>query len=128
VIAIIPAADRSKATVKVRVAMNKKDARIVPDMGVRVSFLEETKPGDAAAPKEPPKGVLVPASSLVQRDGKSAVFAIEGDTARLHVVTTGPSMGDSRLVEGIAADTRVVRDPPADLTDGARIAIKSRGK
>ncbi len=40
VIAIVPTADRSKATVKVRIALGEKDARIVPEMGVRVAFLE----------------------------------------------------------------------------------------
>ena len=54
VIAIVPAADRGKATVKVRVALDQKDPRIVPDMGVRVAFL-----GQKASPAAPaPKGVL----------------------------------------------------------------------
>jgi RND family efflux transporter MFP subunit len=122
VIAIIPTADRSKATVKVRVAMDVKDARIVPDMGVRVSFLEESKPGAEAPP--PPKGVLVPDKSIVQRDGRSVVFAIDGDRARLQVVTAGQTMGDLRLVEGIAAGTRVVRAPPAGMTDGVRVTVR----
>jgi HlyD family secretion protein len=125
VIAIIPTADRSKATVKVRVAMAEKDQRIVPDMGVRVSFLEAApKPGAQQAP--PPKGVLVPAASIVQRDGKSVVFAVEGDKARMRAVTQGQNMGDLRMVEGIAAGTRVVRDPPAALADGTRVALKQK--
>src|SRR5256885_9481822 len=62
VIAIIPTADRSKATVKVRIGIDNKDDRIVPDMGVRVSFLEEKKPVEANA--RPPSGVLVPAAAL----------------------------------------------------------------
>ena len=121
VIAIIPTADRSKATVKVRVAFEQKDARIVPDMGVRVSFLEEAKdqPQQAA-----PTGVLVPATGVIQRDGKDAVFVIEGDRARLRKVTPGQSMGDLRLVEGLAAGTRIVRAPTADLADGARVRSK----
>lgn len=121
VIAIIPTADRSKATVKVRVAFAQKDARIVPDMGVRVSFLEDAKdqPQQAA-----PKGVLVPATGVIQRDGKDAVFVIEGDRARLRKVTPGQSMGDLRLVEGVAAGTRIVRAPPAGLVDGARVRIR----
>ena len=59
VIAIIPTADRSKATVKVRIGLEVKDERIVPDMGVRVSFLEEKKAREAGAGAAP-QGVLVP--------------------------------------------------------------------
>jgi multidrug efflux pump subunit AcrA (membrane-fusion protein) len=124
VIAIIPTADRSKATVKVRVALDQKDARIVPDMGVRVSFLEESPSANAAQPVAPPKGVLVPSSSIVQRDGKNAVFAIDGDRARLRAVTPGQTMDDLRLVEGISAGARVVREPPPEMSDGSHVTIK----
>jgi multidrug efflux pump subunit AcrA (membrane-fusion protein) len=122
VIAIIPTADRSKATVKVRIGIDHKEPRILPDMGVRVSFLEETQPtAGAAAP--PAKGVLVPASAIVQRAGSSVVFVIDGEHARAHPVMPGQSFGDLRLVEGIENGARVVRTPPADLQDGARVAI-----
>ena len=124
VIAIIPTADRSKATVKVRVALDQKDERIVPDMGVRVSFLEEAPAPNAGQPAPPPKGVLVPSQSIVQRDGKSAVFVIDGDKARLHGVTPGQQMADLRLVEGLASGVRIVREPPAEMTDGSRVTIK----
>ncbi|HVT32489.1 MAG TPA: efflux RND transporter periplasmic adaptor subunit [Rhodanobacteraceae bacterium] len=122
VIAIIPTADRSKATVKVRVAMDTKDARIVPDMGVRVSFLEEA-PKDGAAPPAP-KGVLVPSSGIVERDGGSIVFVIDGDRARRRGVTPGQQVGELRLVEGLAAGTRIVRAPPKEMSDGSRVAVK----
>jgi len=124
VIAIIPTADRGKATVKVRVAIEQKDSRILPDMGVRVSFLEEGKKADAP----PPKGVLVPVAAIVQRAGKSAVFAIENDRARLTAVTPGPTYNDLRLVEGIGPGTKVVRQPPAELADGAKVEIGSAAK
>ncbi|HXR62720.1 MAG TPA: efflux RND transporter periplasmic adaptor subunit [Rudaea sp.] len=124
VIAIIPTADRGKATVKVRVAIEQKDPRILPDMGVRVSFLEEGKKADAP----PPKGVLVPVAAIVQRAGKSAVFAIENDRARLTAVTPGPTYNDLRLVEGIGPGTKVVRQPPAELADGAKVEIGSAAK
>jgi len=128
VIAIIPTADRGKATVKVRVALDQKDARIVPDMGVRVSFLEAANKDAAQAAPEPPKGALVPSASIVQRDGKSVVFAFEGDRARVRPVVPGQTYADLRLVEGIPAGTRVVRDPPAELADGARVAAKPVSK
>ncbi|MEP6939854.1 MAG: efflux RND transporter periplasmic adaptor subunit [Rudaea sp.] len=121
VIAIIPSADRGKATVKVRVAIEQKDQRVLPDMGVRVSFLEEAKKADAPVPK----GVLVPASAIVQRDGKSVVFAVDNDHARLRPVTQGQTYNDLRLVEGIGAGTKVVKQPQAEMTDGAKIAIKA---
>ncbi|HVT33932.1 MAG TPA: efflux RND transporter periplasmic adaptor subunit, partial [Rhodanobacteraceae bacterium] len=113
---------RSKATVKVRVALDQKDARIVPDLGVRVSFLEEAPRAGEQPP--PPKGVLIPSGSIVQRGDANAVFAIDGDKVRQRTVTPGQTMGELRLVEGIAAGTRVVRAPPAEMKDGSRVTIK----
>ena len=123
VIAIIPTADRSKATVKVRVALEQKDARIVPDMGVRVSFLEAASNTEAPV-AAPLRGVLVPAQSIVAQGGKSMVFVLDGARVRAQAVTTGQSFGDLRQVEGIAAGTRIVRGPPTQMTDGARVVIK----
>jgi RND family efflux transporter MFP subunit len=125
VIAIVPTADRSKATVKVRIGIDKKDARILPDMGVRVSFLEEA--AKSAGPEAAPiRGVLVPASAIVERNGHSVVFTIEADHAHAVSVTAGQSYGDLRLVEGLSSGTRVVRAPSADLADGARIVVKQQ--
>ena len=126
VIAIVPTADESKATVKVRVAFEKLDPRILPDMGVRVSFLQESAAqADAAAQSLPPGTVWVPASAVVQRDGQSVVFVVQGDRAHEESVTPGRSAGDLRAVQGIATGTAVVQSPPARLGDGGRIAVKS---
>jgi len=125
VIAIIPTADRGKATVKVRIGIDAKDPRILPEMGARVSFYEEA-PKTANAP--PPKGVLVPMSAIVKRDGKDTVFAIDADRARAKPVTPGQSYNDLRLVEGIGSGTRVVKQPPAEMTDGAAVALKAAAK
>ncbi len=124
VIAIIPSADRGKATVKVRVAIEQKDERVLPDMGVRVSFMEDAKKADAA----PPKGVLVPTSAIVQRDGKSVVFAIDDGRARAKTVTPGQTFNDLRLVEGVGAGARVVKQPQADMADGAKVEIGAAAK
>jgi RND family efflux transporter MFP subunit len=123
VIAVIPTADRSKATVKVRIGLDQKDGRVLPDMGARVSFLEEAK--QSAAPL---KGVLVPASSIVQRDGKAVVFVIDGAHARLHAVSAGQRYSDLRLVEGLAAGTRVIKQPPEQMQDGAKVIVADAAK
>ncbi len=123
VIAIIPTADRSKATVKVRVGIDQKDARILPDMGVRVSFLEEAAKSNSSEESRP-RGVLVPTGAIVERSGHSTVFVIDGDHAHAVTVTPGQTYGDLRLVEGLASGARVVRAPPADMTDGARVVVK----
>jgi hypothetical protein len=59
----------------------------------------------------------------VQRDGKSVVFAIDGDRVHQQAVTPGQSFGDLRLVEGIAAGMRVVHTPPAQMQDRARVRL-----
>jgi HlyD family secretion protein len=127
VIAIVPTADRSKATVKVRVAFEKLDPRILPDMGVRVSFLQgpSGQPGGTAAGSLPAGTVWVPASAVVQRDGRPVVFVVQGDKAHEAAVTPGESAGDLRAVQGIAGGTAVVQSPPARLSEGSRVTVKS---
>ena len=121
VIAIIPTADRSKATVKVRIGLDLKDNRIVPDMGVRVSFLE-ANPAVAEA-HERPRGVLVPATALRKDGDKDVVFVLEGHHAHRRTVTVGGTNGDSRqLLAGVGPGESVIVDGPADLTDGAAVS------
>ncbi len=121
VIAIIPAADRGKATVKVRIAIKQKDARIVPDMGVRVSFLEAPKAADA----QQPSGVRVPGAAIVQRDGADVAFVLgEDDTVTQQTLKTGIALGDDRQVlTGVNAGDTVVLDPPETLADGAKVRM-----
>jgi RND family efflux transporter MFP subunit len=119
VVAIVPAADRGKATVKVRVALEQKDARIVPNMGVRVSFLGRKREPSAA----PPKGVLVPPQAIAQRDGKTVVFVVEDGKARLRPVSPAKQdVGQMKLVpEGLNAGDTVVVSPPESLHDGENV-------
>ena len=120
VIAIIPTADRSKATVKVRIQLASKDTRIVPDMGVRVSFLEATKPG---APK--PTGVWVPTRAVATKDGKSAVYVITNGKAQRVEITAGEVRDVDQLVtKGLKGGETVILSPPDTLRDGARVKIK----
>ncbi|WP_200955298.1 efflux RND transporter periplasmic adaptor subunit [Pelomonas sp. Root1237] len=121
VVAVIPSADRGKATVKVRVALEKKDERLVPDMGVRVSFL-------AAKPKteaKPVPGVLLPPEALVQRDGGDAVFVAHDDRAEQRAVKLGADAGKFKLVtSGLKAGETVVLAPPTELKQGSNIVKK----
>ena len=123
VIAIIPTADRGKATVKVRVALNQKDARIVPDMGVRVGFLERRQPAQARKPT-----ALASGDAIVDRDGKSIAFVVEGEAGKETVtrqeLTLGRTLGDDReVLSGLSGGERIVVNPPDDLVDGARVRI-----
>ncbi len=131
VIAIIPTADRSKATVKVRIALLQRDGRIVPDMGVRVSFLDKkTAAGAAAGPVAPkPVGVLVPNDAITQRpvDGKDSdiVFVVTDGKAVITPVQTGEVRGGQRVVlSGLVPGDTVVSAPPASLQDGVEVSEK----
>jgi RND family efflux transporter MFP subunit len=123
VIAIIPTADRGKATVKVRVGLGQRDARIVPDMGVRVSFLERETPKAAQN-----ASVLAPSTSILDNDGTAIAWVATGDAEKATVarrtLKLGRTLGDDReVLSGLSGGERVVLDPPADLKDGARVRI-----
>ena len=119
VVAIVPTADRGKATVKVRVALENKDSRVVPDMGARVSFLEEKPKASAGVPQ----GVLVPATAIVQREGRSVVFVLDGKQVRQRTVTpAAQAYGELRLLPAmVKAGDSVVVSPPAALKDGSDV-------
>jgi RND family efflux transporter MFP subunit len=126
VIAIIPTADRTRATVKVRIGFETGDTRIVPDMGVRVAFLDESAAKPAA---EPLPGVLVPRAALRREGERDVAFVLNGDAvARREVVLGTVSAGDLRqVVSGVAAGDRVVVSGPEQLEDGQRVQIKPAG-
>ncbi|WP_051884959.1 efflux RND transporter periplasmic adaptor subunit [Lysobacter antibioticus] len=123
VIAIIPTADRGKATVKVRVAIKNRDPRIVPDMGVRVSFLEAAKPAQAVARKP---SAMVPAAAIVQRDGKDNVFVVADGKVAQTAVTLGRKLGeDQEVTQGLSGGETVVLAPPDSLADGGPVRVEN---
>jgi RND family efflux transporter MFP subunit len=119
---VIPTADRQKATVKVRISFLKLDPRILPDMGIKVTFL-----GDATG-KE--KGALAPAALISQDavhddNGQKIVFLVKEDRIERRAVTLGGTRGsDAEVMAGLAAGDRVVVKGPGDLRDGQAIEIK----
>jgi multidrug efflux pump subunit AcrA (membrane-fusion protein) len=121
VIAIIPTADRSKATVKVRVAIKSKDPRIVPDMGVRVGFLE---PGAGASRRPATALLLVPADAVRGEGGSSVVFVVADGKVARRPVTLGRTAGpDREVLTGLKAGERVVVSPPASLSEGDAVRV-----
>jgi RND family efflux transporter MFP subunit len=129
VIAIIPTADRGKATVKVRIALKQKDPRIVPDMGVNVRFLEKEAPKGQPAPK----GARAPKAALASRDGGDVAFVVQADgetgTVERRALKLGGPLGDDRQVlSGLSAGETVVLDPPAELDDGDKVRIARAGE
>ncbi|HVM75705.1 MAG TPA: efflux RND transporter periplasmic adaptor subunit [Candidatus Saccharimonadales bacterium] len=131
---VIPTADRQKATVKVRISFTEpdhktlmdpaKEPRILPDMGVKVSFLETASKGD---PKEKKAlaVALVPEKAVRQENGGKYVFVLKGDVIERRAVTTGETRGSEvEILGGIPADVQVVVNGPATLRDGQSVQVQ----
>lgn len=126
VIAIIPTADRGKATVKVRIGMDVKDARIVPDMGARVAFLGDAKPVQGEAPRPLP-GVLVPSDAIKNVGDASLAYVVKDGRLEERKVTLGQSLSSSRQVlSGLAAGERVALAPPDGVKTGDKVETKTQ--
>ena len=121
VITTVPTADRQKATVRVRIGFEELEARILPDMGVKVSFFNERQPVSAAdAPVKP--RLLVPKGAVRTDGGQAIVFVVHENRAERRAVTVGATDGDQiEVVSGVNAGERIVVDGVTTLTDGARV-------
>jgi len=121
VITTIPSADRQKATVLVRIGFMELDPRILPDMGIKVTFLRDSE--DAAPAARPV--TLVP-KGAIKTDGKqSYVFVVVNDRVDRRAITTGGADGDRvEVIGGLNAGERVVVSPPAELSAGALVITR----
>jgi RND family efflux transporter MFP subunit len=118
---VIPTADRQKATVKVRISFLKLDPRILPDMGVKVTFLGEApvEKGEAAP------AALIPPDAVRDENGKKVVFVVKDGHLERRAVTTGATRGtDLEILAGLNAGDPVVVKGPANLRDGQAVEIK----
>ena len=117
VIAIVPTADRQRATVRVRIAFEELDARILPDMGVKVAFRDTLTSG--AAKGESRQGVVVPAEALRRDRGQDVVFVVADGAAERRAVTVAESgAGEALILSGVSAGERVVVEGHETLADG----------
>jgi RND family efflux transporter MFP subunit len=132
---VIPTADRQKATVKVRISFTDDghvrlidpaaQPRILPDMGVKVTFLEDEKPKPAADKSTAaPAVALVPQSAVHQDNSSRFVFVVKGDTLERRAVTVGSVRGtDVEILAGIQPDAVVVVKGPESLRDGQSVQV-----
>jgi RND family efflux transporter MFP subunit len=119
-----PRVDRAKATVTVKVKFVDEPSGVLPEMAARVNFLSEKL--DEKSMNEKPK-VVVPASAITERAGAKVVFVLDDGRVRMRSVALGAPMANGfELTEGPPAGTRVVRDPPPELSDGRE--VKESGK
>jgi RND family efflux transporter MFP subunit len=117
VIAIIPTADRQRATVEVRVGFDQLDPRILPDMGVKVAFQETGTPVSSGR-----AGVLVPQSALSESGGKQYVLLVVDNLVERRAVSTAGERGKDILVtSGISSGDKIIINAPAGLENGERV-------
>ena len=115
-IAIIPTADRQRATVEVRVGFDELDARILPDMGVKVGFQENGRTEPSAG------GVLIPATALRDENGRNYVYLVKSGVVERRAVTSGGKRGEEILVTaGLAGNETVIIGGVDGLADGSRV-------
>jgi RND family efflux transporter MFP subunit len=119
---IIPTADRQKATVKVRLTFDELDPRILPDMGIKVAFLEPAGESD----RTPGSQTLIPSDAVRRDDGQSVVFVVAGDAVERRAVSLGRTQGSEvEIIAGLVAGERVIVSGPEELQDGQRVHIQS---
>jgi hypothetical protein len=113
--------DRSKATVTVKVRLIETDARVLPEMSAKVAFLAKEVPAGENTPR-----ITVPASAVVERDGRKVVYVVKDSKASEVAVKPGPAIGDLVQVEGVEAGDKVVLKPSERLRDGIAVATASK--
>src|SRR6202142_3921837 len=119
---IIPSADRQKATVKGRISFLKLDPRILPDMGIKVTFLGDEPEQKSGAPVA---SATVPQSAIHDDNGKKVVFLFKDDRLERRAVSVGSTRGsDTEILAGVMAGDKVVVGGPGNLQDGEAVKIK----
>lgn len=116
---IVPTADRTKATVMVKVRFVDKDTRILPEMSAKVAFLSR----EVKKEEMKPHLVLTRKSLRIRGDSKT-VFLVQGDRVVETRVVMGPASGEmAEVLQGVKAGDKVVANPPDTLTNGAKVRL-----
>ena len=122
VIAIIPTADRNKATVKVRIALLEKDERVLPDMGSRVSFLRKVDNNNQEIQKE---GVMIPLAAVSYIDGSSLVQVVDGNSVQIMQIEVAEETANyARVIKGLESGMKVIARFDDELENNQKVIIK----
>ena len=122
VIAIIPTADRNKATVKVRIALLEKDERVLPDMGSRVSFLRKVDNNNQEIQKE---GVMIPLAAVAYIDGSSLVQVVDGNSVQIMQIEVAEETANyARVIKGLESGMKVIARFDDELENNQKVIIK----
>lgn len=117
---VIPTADRQKATVKVRIGFDTLDPRILPDMGVKVAFLQGERPNGAPVPR-----CLVPREAVRDAGTIKHVYVVQGDRLQQRTVSAGDTHGtELEIMTGVDPGDQVVTAGPKLLKDGQKVVVK----
>jgi RND family efflux transporter MFP subunit len=121
---VIPTADRTKATVTVKVSILDKDKLIKPEMSCNVTFVEPSKKGEQNA--APVRIVTIPKEAITTKDGKQVVYVIEDKKAREVAIVTGNELKGQIIVKsGLSGSETLANNPPQKLQDGSSVKFKS---
>ena len=121
VIAIVPTADRNKATVRVRIGLLEKDERVLPDMGTRVSFLEKIEKKENEIKKE---GVMVPLASVESKDGVSYILLVVDQRVKLvEVIIAETTENYARITSGISSGDKVIAKFDKSLGSDQKVIV-----
>jgi HlyD family secretion protein len=122
---VIPTADRTKATVQVKVTLVEKDESLKPEMSAKVTFLAPPRAGSAAAPVEGRPQITAPASAIVTRDGGPKAFEVVDGLVKVRPVTTSGTKGTDVVVsQGLSGGETLVANPPEGMKDGDRVRVR----
>ncbi len=118
---VVPTADRSKATVLVKVAFNKYDSRVLPEMSAKVLFLDEQ---ETQTDLEQKPILVVPVSAVVIRNSKKLVFKVINDVAAETEITTGKIAGDYlEVISGLSEGEKVIEEVTDKIKDGVKVNV-----